>query len=116
MDYVIHKNLWWWGKSYHFVTTDGKAMVCLAVEDDRPDCGCIQSLMVHESIREQGKGTELVRLAEDYAEQLGLEQVYLCARKHTFLVDWYRRLGYKVYDDNPEYSKGKTVAMNKYFK
>ena len=56
MDYVIHENLWWWGKSYHFVTTDGKAMVCLAVEDDRPDCGCIQSLMVHESIREQGKG------------------------------------------------------------
>ena len=45
----------------------------------------------------------------------GCEQVYLCARKGTFLIPWYERHGYKIYDENPEYSKGQTVAMNMYF-
>jgi hypothetical protein len=39
----------------------------------------------------------------------------LCARKGTFLIPWYQRNGYEIYDENPEYSKGQTVAMNKYF-
>ena len=49
------------------------------------------------------------------AKKAGCEQVYLCARKGTFLIPWYERRGYKIYDENPEYSKGQTVAMNKYF-
>ena len=57
----------------------------------------------------------LLMFAEEKAKELGLKQVVLCARKGTFLIPWYQRNGYEIYDENPEYSKGNTVAMNKYF-
>lgn len=119
MKVIIHKNLWWWGKTYTFITEDGKSMVELAIEDDedgeRNYYGTIQSLMVHESVRQQGRGKALLKLAEEKAKEVGLKQVVLCARKGTFLIPWYQRNGYEIYDENPEYSKGNTVAMNKYF-
>ena len=117
MKIITHENLWWWGKSYTLITDDGKSMVELAIEDDeeRNYFGTIQSLLVHESVRQQGRGNAMLKFAEEKAKELGLKQVVLCARKGTFLIPWYQRNGYKIYDENPEYSKGNTVAMNKYF-
>ena len=99
------------------ICDDGKGMIELAIEDDeeRNYYGTIQSLLVHESVRQQGRGDALLMFAEEKAKQLGLKQVVLCARKGTFLIPWYQRRGYEIYDENPEYSKGQTVAMNKYF-
>ena len=114
---IIHENLWWWGKSYTLIADDGKSMVELSIEDDDEHnyYGTIQSLIVHESVRQQGRGNALLKLAEEKAMEIGLKQVVLCARKGTFLIPWYQRNGYEIYDENPEYSKGNTVAMNKYF-
>ena len=117
MKLITHANLWWWGKSFTMICDDGKGMIELAIEDDeeRNYYGTIQSLLVHESVRQQGRGDALLMFAEEKAKQLGLKQVVLCARKGTFLIPWYQRRGYEIYDENPEYSKGQTVAMNKYF-
>ena len=115
MKIITHENLWWWGKSYTLILDNGKAMIEVTIEDERPDAACIQSLLVHESVRQQGIANAMLTFAEDKAKKAGCEQVYLCARKGTFLIPWYERRGYKIYDDNPEYSKGQTVAMNKYF-
>lgn len=113
MNYVEHTDPWWWGESHTFILCDGKAMVQLSVEHERPDLGCIQSLLVHESARRQGIGNELLRVAEEKAKTLGLEQVYLYCRKGGFLVDWYRRRGYEIYNEHPEYSQGQTVGLRK---
>lgn len=115
MKYIIHENLWWWGKSYVFVASDGKALVTLAIEDERPDAGFIHSLMVLESERQKGIGTMLVMTCEHMARRIGLKQIYLDARKGTFVIDWYRKLGFEIYEENPEHSKGNTVCMNKVF-
>ena len=115
MKIITHENLWWWGKSYTLILDNGKAMIEVSIEDERPDAACIQSLLVHESVRQQGIANAMLTFAEDKAKKAGCEQVYLCARKGTFLIPWYERRGYKIYDENPEYSKGATVAMNKYF-
>ena len=115
MKIITHENLWWWGKSYTLILDNGKAMIEVSIEDERPDAACIQSLLVHESVRQQGIANAMLTFAEDKAKKAGCEQVYLCARKGTFLIPWYERRGYKIYDENPEYSKGQTVAMNKYF-
>lgn len=117
MKLVTHENVWWWGRSYTFITNDGKGMIELSIEDDdeRNYFGTIQSLMVHESRRGRGIANALLFMCEQYARQLGLQQVVLCARKGTWLIDWYKRRGYEIYDENPEYSKGKTVAMQKIF-
>ena len=114
MNIIRHDNLWWWGKSSTLILDNGKAMIEVSIEDERPDAACIQSLLVHESVRQQGIANAMLTFAEDKAKKAGCEPVYLCARKGTFLIPWYERRGYNVYDDNPEYSKGQTVAMNKY--
>jgi hypothetical protein len=73
------------------------------------------TLMPMEAIAMAIMNNAMLTFAEDKAKKAGCEQVYLCARKGTFLIPWYERRGYKIYDENPEYSKGQTVAMNKYF-
>ena len=114
MKIITHENLWWWGKSYTLITDNGKAMIGVIIDDDHPDAAYIQWLMVHESVRQQGIANAMLTFAEDKAKEAGCEQVYLCARKGTFLIPWYERRGYKIYDENLEESKGQTVAMNKY--
>lgn len=117
MEIITHENIWWWGRTYTFIADDGKSMIELAIEDDeeRNYYGTIQSLIVHESVRQQGRGKALLKLAEEKAKEIGLKQVVLGAEKGSFLIPWYQRNGYKIYDENPEYSKGNTVAMNKHF-
>ena len=110
---ITHANLWWWGKSYTFISDDGMATIEIAISDERPDLGELPSLMVHESARQKGIGTTMLRFAEHKANELKLEQLCLNARKGTFLIDWYRKHGYKIYDENCEYSKGQTVGMYK---
>lgn len=114
---ITHENEWWWGTSYTLITNDGLATIELCVEnnEERNYYGTIQSLMVHPSVRRKGLGNVMLMFAEEKAKKLGLKQVVLCARKGTFLIPWYQRNGYEIYDENPEYSKGQTVAMNKYF-
>ncbi len=116
MAYIIHENLWWWGKSYYIITNDGKAMVGLSINDEHPEAGYVHSLIVLESERQKGIGTKMLEKAESIARDLNLEQIYLQARKGTFVVDWYRRHGFEIYDENPEDGGGQVVAMNKWLK
>ena len=37
MKIITHKNLWWWGKSYTLILDNGKAMIVVSIEDERPD-------------------------------------------------------------------------------
>jgi len=89
--------------------------VDMSITDERPDAAYISSLLVHESVRQRGIANAMLTFAEDKAKKAGCKQVYLGAKKGTFLIPWYERRGYKIYDENPEYSKGQTVNMNKYF-
>ena len=116
MAYIIHENLWWWGKSYYIIPNDGKAMVGLSINDEHPEAGYVHSLIVLESERQKGIGTKMLEKAESIARDLNLEQIYLQARKGTFVVDWYRRHGFEIYDENPEDGGGQVVAMNKWLK
>lgn len=116
MIYIIHENLWWWGKSYYIITNDGKAMVGLSINEDHPKDGYVHSLIVLESERQKGLGNQLLQKVESIARELDLDQIYLQARKGTFVVDWYRRHGFEIYDENPEDGGGQVVAMNKWLK
>lgn len=116
MAYIIHENLWWWGKSYYIITDDAKAMVGLSINEDHPKDGYVHSLIVLESERQKGLGNQLLQKVESIARELNLDQIYLQARKGTFVVDWYRRHGFEIYDENPEDSEGQNVGMNKWLK
>lgn len=110
---IIHENLWWWGKSFTIIVNGGKGSVVLRIENDRPDAGGICSLIVLEEERQKGMGTKLMKMVEELAKKQGCEQVYLGAAKGTFLIPWYRKLGFEIYDENPEGQEGYVVSMNK---
>lgn len=110
---IIHENLWWWGKSFTIIVNGGKGSVVLRIENERPDAGGICSLIVLEEERQKGMGTKLMKMVEELAKKQGCEQVYLGAAKGTFLIPWYRKLGFDIYDENPEGQEGYVVSMNK---
>lgn len=110
---IIHENLWWWGKSFTIIVNSGKGSVVLRIENERPDAGGICSLIVLEEERQKGMGTKLMKMVEELAKKQGCEQVYLGAAKGTFLIPWYRKLGFEIYDENPEGQEGYVVSMNK---
>ena len=110
---IIHENLWWWGKSFTIIVNGGKGSVVLRIENERPDAGDICSLIVLEEERQKGMGTKLMKMVEELAKKQGCEQVYLGAAKGTFLIPWYRKLGFEIYDENPEGQEGYVVSMNK---
>lgn len=110
---IIHKNLWWWGKSFTIIVNGGKGSVVLRIENERPDAGGICSLIVLEEERQKGMGTKLMKMVEELAKKKGCEQIYLGAAKGTFLIPWYRKLGFEIYDENSEGQEGFTVSMNK---
>lgn len=110
---IIHENLWWWGKSFTIIVNGGKGSVVLRIENERPDAGGICSLIVLEEERQKGMGTKLMKMVEELAKKQRCEQIYLCAAKGTFLIPWYRKLGFEIYDENPEGQEGYVVSMNK---
>lgn len=110
--YNIFENNWWWGHSTTFVASDGKSIIDLSITNDDPENGYLRSLMVHDSVRCQGRATELIDFAEKEALCRGCKYIYINANKTQWVKGWYERLGYKTYCENED-SEGRTVTMKK---
>ncbi len=102
MEYNYFKNTWWWGDGLTITSSDGKAIATLSVTNDAPYCGFVSGLMVHESVRRRGRGRAMMQEVERQARMLGLDYIHLGARKASFVVEWYMRLGYYVSENNVE--------------
>lgn len=75
----------------------------LAVEVHREDVDYIylDDLSVTEKKRGNGIGTSLIHKAEDYAMELGLEDILFHVEKtNTSALHLYERLGYKIFRDD----------------
>lgn len=53
----------------------------------------LSNLFVQENYREQGIGNQLINAAKDYAQSLGLEELWLSATDYT---DYYQKRGWEV--------------------
>ncbi len=109
---IKHENEWWWGKSYTYITSNGKASITLSTRNDYPDWGWITSLTVHKSIRSQKVGTMLIAMVEEEARNMGITSIGLGANKSQWVKQWYERLGFSEYEIDEE-SKGIVVNMKK---
>ena len=77
------------------IMTAGGEGICSVTLDSIRSCAVIYRLNVEEKYRKNGYGKLLLSEAENEARRLGASVVALAAKKGTFMVDWYQRIGYK---------------------
>lgn len=97
MDFKIHENTWWWGKSISIIESCGNASVDIKFDSTRPLTAYIEGLIVGIYSRKQGIATELMNLCEHFASERECLFLELSVDKEeTWLVDWYKRLGFVI--------------------
>lgn len=98
----IHRNIWRWGRKDTIVIADGRALCQLSVEDENPAVAHLSDVIVLESARGYGLGNDLLEAAKEHAREMGAKMLCLWADPEQWMVEWYKRHGFKqqcVYDD-----------------
>ena len=96
-NFVIHDNIWWWGRTISIIKDDGLASVSVQFDKDYPETAFIKGLTVHPSVRQQGIGTELLKEAERVARKNNVSFMELDADiKNQWLQCWYKKNGFEI--------------------
>lgn len=98
----IHRNIWSWGRENTIVIADGRALCQLSVEDANASVAYLSNVIVLESARNCGLGNDLLEAAKEHAREMGAKMLWLWADPEQWVVEWYKRHGFKqqcVYDD-----------------
>jgi GNAT superfamily N-acetyltransferase len=85
-----------------FMDKRGAAFFRLYWYHDTPDRLIFDNFSVDKDHRGNGVGTTVMNLVPDIAKELGFDTVSLWCVKDTWLVDWYKKLGYEYLEDYPE--------------
>lgn len=76
--------------------------ICIYIADKTSDYAFIYGLYVSPEVRRRKYAEALVKIAEAAISTLMFEGSYLEATPGTWMVDWYKRLGYEVYTEDAE--------------
>lgn len=76
-----------------YIVIDNGVIRC-DITNKTPNVCFISSLMVDEHSRKNGNAKKLIQSAEDYAKKRGCNVISLQARYGSWMLDWYKRLGY----------------------
>lgn len=108
MESVEIENRWKWGYTVTLIQ-DGCGTLEIQFEDGF-GWGYICGLMVHPSRRRQGIATELMRKAEEVIRREGYDEAQLKVEKEQYwVVEWYKRLGYKMIYDYDGYYRMRKI-------
>jgi ribosomal protein S18 acetylase RimI-like enzyme len=94
MDFIKHKNAWYWGKSTIIVANNGYGVVTVQFQDNE-DYANLIGLSVHESARKNGLGNELLIEAEKETLLNDKKILRLYCEPKSWMFEWYKRHGYK---------------------
>ena len=82
-----------WGKRA-IITHNGDGVIALDIENEQPHVGYIHDLVVDETKRKQGIGTQLIDAVVDCARTMGCGTVVLWCEPIMWLHQWYERKGF----------------------
>lgn len=99
---TIHSNHWFWGDSEYIIYGHGEGIIHMQIQDDYADTAVLSGLSVIPAYRNNGLATKLLEFAEMEASKRGCKHVNLGTEKNTWLVEWYKRKGYRVVDTYSE--------------
>lgn len=101
MNILEIKNRWKWGYNYHLIF-DCYGLLNVEFKDNTT-WGFLSGLVVHPSKQNQGIATYLMKKAEEITLREGFNLVCLSVEKQRkWQFEWYKRLGYEVYDEDEE--------------
>ena len=118
MEYTMMSCQWDEQCDFPIMAKDCKSYCHVYIYNDDPTTAYMGDLYVDESVRQQGRATELLRYVENFAEKKGCDRLMLrVIYSKLWLVGWYERKGFEIYsgDDNePEYVwyKKKIILKN----
>ena len=94
MNTFRYENEWPWGKTVQFICTDGLGTVEISREFQN-NYAYISGLKVHPSVQKQGRGTALLKLAEqEIVKSLSTNIILLQVVPDSWVEKWYKRNGY----------------------
>ena len=111
MNFVVHRNKWWWGDSVTFIDDNGLGEVEVQFDKSWIGTAYIRGLGVYETSRLRGLGRALLETALEEARQRGMKFAKLDVdRKIDWLVKWYERMGFiKSTENDNEFSMVKVL-------
>lgn len=93
-----------WGESLFLIDSACYGIVRLSKYKDDNDAIVISDLNVDDRFRNIGIGKQLIQLAEELIFNIcKMKYAQLCAEKNSWLVNWYKRMGYKEVEQDNEY-------------
>lgn len=95
---TIHRNKWFWGYSEYVIYGHGQGIIHIQYQDDYSDIAVFSGLSVIPDYRKTGLGKKLLEYAEKLAFKNGCTKIELSAEKDSWIVEWYKRMGYKIVD------------------
>lgn len=74
--------------------------ICIFIEEKTSNYAFIYGLSISPGVRRRKYADVLIKIAEAVISKLEFDGSYLEATPGTWLVDWYKRLGYEVYTED----------------
>ena len=104
IDIVIHSNITNWGHAWHIVTTDGKALISINLDNEDPHRFYFYGLSVSQDIRNKGIGTEMLKAAEKLSIENGgnVFRLNIEKPKKDWLYNFYIKNGYEFWDEDED--------------
>lgn len=94
---IRHENEWPFGTDVVYMFNDGKGAIGISKEPGL-EFGFIHDLIVHPSVRQQGRATYLLKLAEqEIKNNFGRDAAVLRVVPGSWMEEWYKRNGYEDY-------------------
>ncbi len=111
MEVIYHNNQWYWGEESTIVSIDGTSIVSVQFDNNYPTVAFIKGLSVHNSCRQNGIGTALLKLCDSVALEKGMKFIQLNVdKKQDWLVELYKKNGYSIiYEDEHEFTMWKQL-------
>jgi GNAT superfamily N-acetyltransferase len=96
-DFMSHYSKDDWGDCVWLMEKSGKAFARAYWFKDVRKTIYLDSLSVIEESQNQGYGTKMQEIRESIGKELGAKYSCLWVRKGTWMIEWYKKRGYKYY-------------------
>jgi len=91
-----------WGFSILVMQKTWKASGRIYWYTDNTNDVFLEGLHVHESLRQQGIGNEIIQLLTNIGISLGAKTSNLWVKQDSWLYIWYSKLGYEYFKDHED--------------